>query len=253
MRQIHIDENLDGQVLLGPAQQSLFLRCSMRGTTLEGDWRGSDFLRCDMTNADMLSMQERHCYWFGTTLTDATLPSTVGHMHPEPIAEIIRQQIRRVQDAFPSEKPLVREAFETVGRHVLDDKVRFSWADAAARIDAMGLNVQRVLKFFEVAFRDYPALAEHLRWLVRHLLGSDPDPGHMKLEATALFPGGVRVKVNALNLPPLDPLCRYELARWIEEQSGQAEYKVFVITIYPMRLWVMPTPDEWLEHPRSGY
>lgn len=255
MRQIHVGENLDGQVLAGPAHQSYFGQCSMRGATLTGEWHGTDFINCDLTAADLRAASLYSGYWRGCTLTGCRFMADIGWLHHEPVAEIIQQ---RKADVLPfvsaSRRKVAEKAMDAVTAFVSSDYLAGSWVPSYDRVRKAGLAASETIGLFRQAFKPYERLAIRFEQLVRETIkGGLKSIPPMTASMEVLWLDGQASTLDAYNLPPLPrPNDRYELARDLERQVGAGHY-CFVHSILPPVVQVLREPDDWLlPHLRIG-
>jgi Pentapeptide repeats (8 copies) len=249
VRQVHQGENLDGQTLDAiavDARQSLFSACSMRGTILKGDWRGSDLLGCDLSGADLTAANFYATYWRGNTLTGALFPAGIGYFHHEPIKEIIRAGVV----AYP-----LAQAFAGTLITFLGSPSTASWTTVSRNFNSTFTAIQRanIRAGFRSIFAPYPQLLVRYNWLL-----AAEDKGQtfaaMSLPAAddVSWPNGPTVHVDSTALPVLPDPSRYSLSRWIEGQAGAGHF-CFVNSISPMNVRILSMPDDWVSFPLIGY
>jgi hypothetical protein len=276
-RRVYIDEDLTGRTLdaslaIGPssdghARESLFLRCNMSSTVLVGDWRGSDFLDCsggpDLTRADVYAG-----YWRGCDLTGGLFPADIGFLHHEPVAEIIRAgaEARKARIARGT-----YDAFIAVADFVRADPVNASWDTSRALWYDTPFR-DELVKVSREIYAPYDLAARFeilLRVFERNLPRFD---GGVPSVLDVAWQDGASVRVDATDRPAVADLSRYTLARWVEaqadaqrpdaradvtahgvpRQASEPAHPVFILTIVPLRLIHLATPDGWLER-RHGY
>ena len=255
-RQIRIGENFDGLTLGSPgleARQSYIRNCSLVGATVLGDWRGSDILGCDLTNANLTGAQTYACYWRGNTMLGATFPADIGWLHHEPVAEIIRAAAASLPPGT------VKTKIQAVGTFVLSDYKTASWDSSKAVWWDTLTAAQKLtaVSRFRALFAPYPQLAARFEELIRAIQGGGTLwAGSAATSGTLTWPDGASVTVDALALPPLPELSRYGLARWMEAQAdlqAPGPHYCFVAGVVPIHLWALPDPDTWWQQPRAGY
>lgn len=252
MRQIHLGEKLDGKTLVGPGRQSYFGSCSMVGTTLTGEWEGTDFIACNLTKADLSKMRSYSCAWRRCTLTNFKAPPEIGFLHHEPVAEIMRQGAA----ALPADTGVHVEALST--RLANPANYQTGWVEVAVWGMNAGMEPMTIVAALRDVFAPYPKLSSRLAELlattiqgsVREACSGVPYadivwPAHQSLD-TATPRVSVHLDTSTLVLPR--ELDRYEVGRWIEAQAGP-DHWVHVHAYLPS--WVAVQilwdgPDDWL-------
>ena len=256
MRQVHLSENLDGQTLdasVVDARESLFSGCSLAGTVFLGDWRGTDYLNCTSA-ADWTQAQTYGSYWRGCTLTGALFPGDLGHLHHEPVAEVIRQRAALALST-------VRPAVLAVSSFVLSDYIAASWDTSKSKWwDGKTTTFRnRALSGFRTIFAPYPQLAQRFEELVQALqTGGSLYTGNRPLSQALSWPDGPSLVFDAMALPVLPDPSRYALARWLEAQADlqnpAVAHHAFVWSAFPPDLAIVPDADYWWRvAPRTGY
>ncbi len=250
MRQVHVDEDLSGKTLTGPAQQSLFLRCNLKGTVFVGAWEGADYIGCTGA-ADWRQAQVYASYWRGGDISGSQYPADIGWLHHDPVADIIRQGLGAFSLA-------IQQAMEEVAAGVWHNYIGGSWRPSAeAAIPPMkegktldDVESQTYAKAWRTLFQDYPNLARAFGALEKDIVAGQLVLPPTSLTSTILWPDGEKVQLDAQVLP--SELSRYALARWAEGEVKPGHH-AHVWTILPMRVQPLPAPDSWLKSRVGGY
>ena len=238
-RIVLVGSDLSGQVLNastqpdGHARESLIQGCTFDAATrFLGDWRGTDYIGGGGA-ADWSQAQTYGSLWRCNVL-GAAFPPDIGHLHHQPVAEIIRQRIVALNPTTT-----LRNKLEAVRLHVLGggswDTSKLSWWDGLTQTQR-----NRLRDLWRQVFQGYPGLAERFEGLLKSLLAGEPlYTGTRQEVASVTWPDGAQVTVDAGNLPTLPEKSRYALRQWIEAQNpdgiilpeGAAERHCFVYAV----------------------
>lgn len=259
MRKIYIDENLDGQTLEGPSRQSYFYNCSLSGTIFLGEWEGSDFINCSGDGPDWTGSDIYAGYWRGCNFTNAKYPSSIGHYHHEPVADILSNFIIS-NDLYDA--GLQATMIGSVANAVRNDYNSGSWIPSYLMLKEDGLfeDEEYGLLIFTDVFNEFDDLIrrfERLASLTIH--GGQREFTPEVNYATIKWPNSTaEVYVDGDNLPQgINPGDRYSLSRWIEQEANamnpSVDHHCFLLTIVPMRPWPLPSENHWLTVRRKGY
>lgn len=251
-REIHEGESLTSQKFSGNGDQSYFGACDLSGSVFTGQWRGVDFVNCRLVGCDFTNADVHAGYWRGNTLTGCRFPVSIGYLHHEPMAEILRAAVPDATKDIKKQSLKIEMQSTLLGfsSQALADAVNVSWIPAYNEVAAKGISLDVAFDVVRKVFGAYPsALARAERLVKETHLGGIRDFKPTALDQVVAWPDGVSVEVTQRMVESLPRLGdRYELARRIEAAAGPGHF-CFVYTIVPMNVRVMPSPDTWL----SGY
>jgi hypothetical protein len=252
-RSIYEKQDLSGRKF-SDIRESLFVNCNLTDTTFTGACEGADYIGCDCTRANWSGADTYASYWRNCNLTDAQFPSTLGHtLHHEPISEILRRGIAASPTKF---QPKIQEVYEYLFN---TSRVTASWHpsktiwwDEVSSVDRKALH-----NTFQEIFAPYPLIAaKHAKVVKKLELGEELPVQAQPTSITIEFPDGVKVALDALNLPKLKDISRHTLSRWVESQAdGQNDNRhyIFIMSMLPPMFQVLLDPDEWLKSRRSAF
>ena len=212
MRQVHISENLTGQTLTGPAQESLFWNCILPAA-LSGDWSGSDFLSstgaCDFRQADI-----KGAYFRGNTLNGSLFPE-MGWLQYEPLVEIVRPRLATLSVAR-------RQRVIALGQRLLSRHAWNAWDETVADwwTGQTAATRTAIINFIQTTFAGHPRILGRFARLRQQILSGDLITDDDITLCDVFWPGtDIQFTINTSALPVLPDPSRYTLARWIEQEA----------------------------------
>ena len=217
-RQIHENEDLSGQTLVGPAIESYFRACNLTDTVFVGPWAGTCYINCIRLRTDWSQADVYASYWRGPTddVTGSKYPPDIGWLHHEPMREILRQRMLAVASQIPAGwRQKARDAVEAIREMAKDYMgcLEAAWPLASD----LGITPARFEQLFKLIFQPYPGLSGRFLQMMLEIVYGDKRQERASARAEFNF-DGLKFVVDAANFPSLSrPQDKYQLPPWIKQ------------------------------------
>lgn len=236
----------------GYVRESYFYRVDFRQTKLLGDFRGSDFIECDLRGADLSETLIYGCLFVGSTLDATTiLPPDPGPFQAELTYEYARRHIADLPTSMQSymDQQLTAHAegrwedFSNLGKQA---------------VGASGRKREEARKLWQ-------AMPRRIKTFMRLTIKASWADGCLKQPyrtITTTWPDdGATLTLDLDNLPSLThPDDRYELRKILQDEivipvsSTLKEHHFWINCIRPLpALQIIRAPEEWLVQTRFEY
>ena len=217
MRQIHLNENLSNQTLIGEAQQSYFGNCNLENTKFIGDWRGTDYVN-NTGGADWTQADTYLSYWRGNDLIGAKFPTNIGSFHHEPPMEMFRVASEKETNAI--HKNIMQKVYLYLKNLYAQGKHKEACLCRVYNKAMETSNLKLIMEIFYKVVKGYESWEWYLDRFVQKGYPTEPSVRPAVTDFASTLKGGFMQILDSNNLPALPrPNDRYELARYFEKEA----------------------------------